>query len=75
MTVRGDSSTIHHLRARVANAKRWNQPDAEDLQRELRAAILQRHITDALATWPPLTDEQRARLAALLSPSTGGEIR
>jgi len=42
------------------------------LRRDLTAAKLERHVREVVATAPPLTDEQRNRLAALL---TGGDVR
>lgn len=71
MTVSG-SADVRHLRARVASAKRWGQ-DATEIQRELREAMLEREIIAAVSSWPPLTSEQRSRLATLLGP--GGESR
>lgn len=35
-------------------------------RRAVTEAVLAKHIADALAAAPPLTDEQRGRLAALL---------
>lgn len=66
-----ESTDVRTLRARVASAKRWKQDNAADLQRELREAMLERQIVAAVSTWPPLTNEQRARLSTLLAP--GGE--
>ncbi len=57
-------------RSRVALAARSGKPEAlTEARRNLNAAHVERAITRALAAAPPLTDEQRARLAALL---TGG---
>ena len=41
-------------------------------QRELTEAKLQRQIDRALESAPPLTAEQRTRLAARLAPYAGG---
>ncbi|MCG3756690.1 hypothetical protein [Amycolatopsis sp. Poz14] len=58
---------------RLAIAKRWgNTEEVERLTLEHREAKLQEHITEMVSTWPPLTNEQRVRLAALLVPSNGG---
>jgi hypothetical protein len=35
---------------------------------DLAAATLEDHIRDVVDGWPPLTPEQRARLALLLHP-------
>lgn len=50
-------------------------PDVLDARRELKAALLRRHVEQVVAEAPPLTVEQRAELAALLtapSPTVGG---
>jgi hypothetical protein len=52
---------------------RWRAPDDPERQsadREAREERLSRHIRDLIDKWPPLTGEQRDRLAALLR---GGE--
>lgn len=59
-------------RARIASLSRSRTADDPDLvtaRRNLAAVRLQDHITATLATAPPLTDEQRRRLAGLF---TGG---
>ncbi|MBM0233371.1 hypothetical protein JNW91_16815 [Micromonospora sp. STR1_7] len=64
-----------HFRAVKANAVRYgDQAAAERADRELRAAKLERAIRTAVDAAPPLTDEQRARLAGLLAPpqASGG---
>lgn len=60
------------LRARAAALARHHpdQPEAgAEERRTLRAAAAERYIRELVDTFPPLTAEQRARLAALL---TGG---
>ena len=61
-------------RSRLANAShRGGDPAAViEARRDLTAAKLERHVREVVATAPPLTDEQRNRLAALL---TGGDVR
>ncbi len=57
-------------RARIAAHKR-NHPEADvpgHLYRDLRAARLEDHIAKTLASAPPLSDEQMAKLATLFSP-------
>lgn len=55
-----------HYRARIANAKRRDpNADTSDLQRELKAARAEEYIRRLVETFPPLTGEQKARLAAL----------
>lgn len=58
-------------RARIAAHKR-NHPEADipgDLYRDLRAARLADYISQTLAAAPPLSIEQRERLALLLRGS------
>lgn len=66
---------VRSHRARVASLSRSRQSDDPDLQRarrDLRAAAAASYIERVLAEAPPLTDEQRRRLAGLLS---GGVAR
>lgn len=59
-------------RARVASLSRSRTPDDPELldaRRNLRAERLAAHIEKVVAEAPPLTPEQRDRLAVLL---TGG---
>jgi hypothetical protein len=58
--------------ATIAAIERHNgphDPRLPDLQRDLRAAELEEHIRQLVDAAPPLTSEQRQRLAGLL---TGG---
>ena len=58
-----------HHRARVAALSRDRAPDDPDLQdarRDLRASMLAAHVAKVVAQAPPLTAEQRDRLAILL---------
>lgn len=57
-------------RSRLAGLHRRPNPDpaaVADAKRELNAAHVERAIQKALDSAPPLTDDQRARLAALLA--------
>lgn len=65
-----DVDRARELRAKVASARRWNKPELEDLQRELKEVMLERAIMSALADGPELLSEQRDRLARLLAPPT-----
>lgn len=63
-------------RARLAATLR-HHPDADttEIRRDLRAAKLADYIRKVVDEAPPLTDAQRERLAAILSPaatSAGG---
>jgi hypothetical protein len=71
-------SAVHTARARVAGLSRHHGPDSPhtlNARRDLRAARLEEYIARTLATAPPLTDEQRERLALLFqSPATSGGV-
>ena len=56
-----------HTRAKIAHAKRAN-PDADvtDLRQQLKAERLELYIKNTVDAAPPLTSEQRDRLALLL---------
>lgn len=58
-----------HTRAKIASTIR-DHPDADvtQLRRQLRAERLAEHVRQSLAVDPPLTLEERARIAALLTP-------
>ncbi len=63
------SAASAHHRARVAALSRSrtpNDPEFLDARRDLRAEMLHSHVARVLAEAPPLTDEQRDRIAALL---------
>lgn len=65
-----NSNKFHH-RARVAALSRSrppNDPDYVAAQSELAATNIEDYITRTLAAAPPLSDEQRTRLAELLRP-------
>jgi hypothetical protein len=60
-------------RARIAALSRSRKADDPDLitaRRDLRAEKLADHIRQVVDAAPPLSDEQRDRLAALLRPTT-----
>jgi len=59
------------LQSRHAAARRWHRPDADDLARALTEARLTDYITRTVAAAPPLTSDQRDRLALLLRPTSG----
>lgn len=59
-------------RSRLAKSAQVNGPDSTettDARRDFAAARLDDYIRDTLAKAPPLTDEQRTRLAELLRPA------
>lgn len=62
-------------RARVAVLTRDHGPDSPlvaDARRDLRAARLADYVERVVSIAPPLTDEQRDRVAALLKPTPSG---
>jgi hypothetical protein len=64
-------SNILRERARIAALTRSRQADDPELvaaRRNLKAMRLEEHVARVLAEAPPLTDEQRTRLAELLRP-------
>ena len=65
---------IRRLRSRLAVAARYHpdQPElADDDRRALKAKVAEQYVRDLVDTFPPLTPEQRGRLAALLADGEG----
>ena len=70
-------SSYTQARARVAALSRDRKPDDPEFQaakldlevatRDLRAANAEKSLRDLVDSAPPLTDDQRAKLTALLS--------
>jgi hypothetical protein len=72
------TTTWQSERARIAGlSSRPNRPPNDpaivEARRNLKALRLEEHVTKVLADAPPLSDEQRNRIAALLR--TGGGFR
>jgi hypothetical protein len=67
---------VRRARARLAAVTR-HHPDQADLdadaRRDLKAANAAQYVRDLVDSWPPLTDAQRGRLAALLSSTSNGD--
>lgn len=64
-----------YYRARVASLSRThaaNHPTLIAAKRDLRAAMLAARVEEVVASWPPLTDEQRDRIVTLLHEPSGG---
>jgi hypothetical protein len=64
-----DVSNALHYRAKIASLTRSRQPDDPDLvaaRQNLKALRLEEHVRKVVAEAPPLTDEQRERITALL---------
>ena len=68
MTKRNISPKIARLRGQVARRQQLGEP-VDDLRAELRTEVLAESIAKAVADWPPLSQSQKARLAALLAPA------
>ncbi len=65
-----------NARARIGALSRSRTPDDPDLiaaRRDLHAAMLEEHINKVVTGWPPLSADQRDRLAVLLRPGDGTE--
>lgn len=61
---------IAHLRSRHARAVQCGRADqAAVLRRELEIAQLERHVRAVVDAAPPLSKDQRDKLAALLRPT------
>jgi hypothetical protein len=68
----GLSPERRRLRSRKGVAVRLgNAAEAARLDAEIRTARLEDYIRRTVDACPPLSDEQRARLAALLRPDVG----
>jgi hypothetical protein len=50
-----------------------DQPELVDARRDLRAATAAQYVKELVDGWPPLTEAQRGRLAALLAGAGDGE--
>ena len=65
---------VRAISSRIAAIERHHpNTDTGELRRDMRAAKLAEHIRRVVDAAPPLTDDQRARLAVLLLRSSGGE--
>lgn len=74
------SDTVRHLAGRKAALSRSrlaSDPELISVSQSLIAQQLADYITETLAKAPPLTSDQKARLAELLAPVRGkaGELR
>jgi hypothetical protein len=65
------ANTVEHFRAKLAKATRdGNTETAAQARHDMGVALLERGIKQLVDQAPPLSPEQRDRLAALLRPST-----
>ena len=63
------STPVAHYRARIGALSRDRASDDPELvkaRQDLKALCLEEHIRRVVAEAPPLTDEQRDRIASLL---------
>ncbi len=60
---------VRGRKARFTQILGPDDPKIIECDRELKALRLQDHINQALATAPPLSSDQRSRLAELLKPA------
>lgn len=61
-----------HTRSRIANAKKADpEADVTHLLQQLKAERLEAYVLKVVNDAPPLTEDQRARLARLLGPRWG----
>ncbi|WP_162112694.1 hypothetical protein [Mycolicibacter kumamotonensis] len=75
MPVSGDVSRHRAQVARRSQSYPANHPRVVEAKRDLIEANARRYIKTVLAQRPPLTDEQRTRLAELLRPVRKGGAR
>ncbi|WP_157874399.1 hypothetical protein [Streptomyces sp. AcH 505] len=62
-------SEVQQLAARIANSRRHGHVEDEIAARiELKDLKAAEYIKNLIDTFPPLSEEQRARLAVLLNP-------
>ena len=69
------SKAATHERAKIASWSRYRDPDdpeLEEARRNLRAERLADHVARVVDEAPPLTAEQRDRIAAILQG--GGDL-
>lgn len=68
-----ETSSVAQAKSRLGVAVRYNNHRAEtEARRDLAAAKLEAYIAKTVAAAPPLTPEQRDKLAAILH---GGDTR
>jgi hypothetical protein len=65
------TSRARELQCRNAAAIRWDHPNKDEIAREYAEQRLVEFVTKVVATAPPLTDEQRERISALLRAGGG----
>jgi hypothetical protein len=71
-------SDINHHKCRIAALSRSrasDDPDLVEARRSLKAAKLTAHVEKIVAEWPELTPDQLQRVALLLKPRPGGDVK
>jgi len=63
----------NHLAGLYANGKKPDREVEAQARRNLTAAKLERAVREAVAAFPPLTDEQRGRVVRLLMTGGGAD--
>lgn len=67
------TSAVRSLQGKSAAARRWDLPNKDDLAREYAVARLADYIKRTVDAAPPLSTEQRDRLALLLRGPSAAE--
>lgn len=70
-----NSNSWTHERAKIASLSKTRPADDPDVlahRQRLKAMRLEDHVRAVVASFPPITDEQAERVAALLWPRAGG---
>ena len=67
MTVHPATWTTERAKvAALTRSRTADDPELVNARRNLKAMKLEDHVRQVMASWPPLTDDQCARVAALL---------
>jgi hypothetical protein len=65
------SAETRSIQGQYAAAIRYKKPDSRTLARELAAARISDYVREIVDLAPPLTEAQRERISALLTPAGG----
>ena len=72
MSAAADTTTWEQKRGKLARLSQKlppGAPELEELRAELKAQRLEEHVAKAIASAPPLSEDQLARVAAILRTS------
>ncbi|NUL43753.1 hypothetical protein F7P69_00865 [Cellulosimicrobium funkei] len=67
--------TWQHARAHIARLSQTHPKDHPEIvaaRQALKTMRLEEHVRGVVDSWPPLSDEQKARVGALLRPAGVG---